>query len=194
MAIENNISEEQIIKGCRAHDLEMQKAFYRLYGPEIMGVCMRYLKPRENAEEVFHDVVLKIYENLHKYKGQGSLKGWCRRVAVNSCLDFIRKNKNQLRLNYIEEQTIEVEDTVDDLAALKNANVDEVIKFMDDLPGQQQLVLNLFIVDGYSHKAIADQLFISEGASRNLLQRAKLNLKKKLGINNSLTRVNENTK
>ena len=191
---EKDISEEQIIKGCKAQDIEMQKAFYKLYGPMLMGVCMRYLKPRENAEEVFHDVVLKIFDKIDKYNGKGSFKAWCRRLTANSCLDYLRKHKNQMRLNYIEEQQIEIEDTTDDLALLENARLEDVVKLIDKLPEQQQIVLNLFIMDGYSHKKIGERLDISEGASRSLLQRAKSNLKEKLGLDKSLIQTNGNTK
>jgi RNA polymerase sigma factor (sigma-70 family) len=156
-AKENKLTVEQIIKGCRAQDIEMQKAFYQLHGPMLMGVCMRYLKPKENAEEVFHDVVLKIFDKIDKYNGNGSFLGWCRRLTVNSCLDYLRKHKNQLRLNYIEDQQIEIEDTVDDSALLENAKLEDVVKLIDDLPEHQQVVLNLFIMDGYSHKKIGER-------------------------------------
>jgi len=190
----NKLSEEQIVKGCKAQDIEMQRAFYQLYGPVLMGVCARYLKPRENAEEVFHDVVLKIFDNIKKYKGKGSFEGWCKRLTVNACLDFIRKNKNQMRLNYLEEQLVDVADTEEDLDLLVNSKLETLIKLMNDLPQQQQLAINLFVLDGYSHTDIANRLGISEGASRSLLQRAKLNLKVRLGIEKSEININGNTK
>jgi len=178
----------------RKQNLEIQKVFYLKYGPALMGVCFRYLKPRESAEEVFHDVVLKIYDKIGKYSGKGSFIAWCKRLAVNTCLDYLRKHKNHIRLNYLEEQEIEVEDKVEDIDLLENAKLNQLVAYIAELPEQQQMVLNLFVMDGFSHREISVRLSVSEGASRSLLQRAKKSLKNKLGVENRVLKSNENNK
>lgn len=194
MSLAKIISDEDLVLGLKKQDLKIQKQFYLRYGPVLMGVCFRYLKPRESAEEVFHDVVIKIYDNIAKYSGKGSLVAWCKRLAVNTCLDYLRKHKNQIRLNYIEEQAIEVEDKVEDVNLLEAAKLDELVKYIAELPEQQQIVLNLFVMDGFSHREISTRLAVSEGASRSLLQRAKKSLKNKLGIENTVIKRNENNR
>lgn len=191
MAQFQEISENDLVLGCKKQDMAMQKALYLQYGPMLMGVCARYLKPRENAEEVFHDVVLKIYDKIDKYSGTGSLKAWCRRLAVNTCLDYIRKHKNHIRLNYLEEQLVEIEDKIEDEALLENAKLNELVKLIDTLPQQQQIVLNLFVMDGFSHREVANRLSISEGASRSLLQRAKRKLKEEMTRREKVKKQNE---
>lgn len=178
----HKITDEELVKGCLKQDMAMQKALYFKIGPALMAVCARYLKPMETAEEVFHDVILKIYDKINKYSGTGSLAAWCRRLAVNTCLDYLRKNKHQVRINYLEEQTIEPIDIADDVSLLDDSNLEMLEGLIETLPQQQKMVLNLFIIDDFSHKEIAEKLNISEGASRSLLQRAKQKLKDELKV------------
>ncbi len=165
----NSITESAIIDGCRKKEIKAQRAFYDLFGPQLMSICLRYVKPTESAEEIFNDVMLKIFAQFNKYEQKGSLIGWAKRLAVNVCLDHIRKEKNKIRINYLEDELLEVEDKVDDEALLENANAELVFQLIEELPTQQKLVLNMFVMEDFSHKEIANRLAISEGASRSLV-------------------------
>lgn len=146
---------------------------------------MRYTGLREDAEEVFHDSLIKVYHNLDKFQGNSSLKTWINRIGVNTALDFLRKQKNALLVEHISDNSLEIKDTVLEQEVSLEAEV--AMKLMHKLPLNQQIIINLFVIDELSHKEIATQLNISEEASRSQYSRAKRSLtelvKTKLNIN-----------
>lgn len=174
------MKEAEIIKGLRKNNLKCQRAFYELYGPVLMGVCVRYMPTRESAEEVFHDGIMKVYNKINKYNDIGSFKGWCRRLIVNTCLDQLRKDKDNLRLLHIEESEIDIHEEVDLEAELLEEKIEVLMQAITELPKQQKLVLNLFVLDKHSHKEVAQKMSITESASRSLVLRAKRSLKRLL--------------
>lgn len=182
------MNEAEIIKGLQKNQMKSQRAFYDQFGPALMGVCFRYMSSREMAEEVFHDGIMKVYSKIGKYDGKGSFAGWCRRLVVNTCLDQLRKDKDHLRLLHIEEKELDVEDEVDLDAELIEEQIEVLLEAIDELPKQQKLVLNLFVLDQYSHAEVAEKMGITVGASRSLVLRAKKGLKVNL-INNK--RINK---
>ena len=139
----------------------------------------------QDAEEVFHDSLIKVYHNLDKFQGNSSLKTWINRIGVNTALDFLRKRKNALLVEHISDNSLEIKDTVLEQEVSLEAEV--AMKLMHKLPLNQQIIINLFVIDELSHKEIANQLSISEEASRSQYSRAKRSLtelvKTKLNIN-----------
>ncbi len=179
------MTEKDLIKQCKKGDSKAQRYLYDQYGPQLMGLCMRYTGLREDAEEVFQDSLIKVYHNLDKFQGNSSLKTWINRIGVNTALDFLRKQKNALLVEHISDNSLEIKDTVLEQEVSLEAEV--AMKLMHKLPLNQQIIINLFVIDELSHKEIAAQLNISEEASRSQYSRAKRSLtelvKTKLNIN-----------
>ncbi len=163
------MSEQEIISGCTRHDRLAQQSAYALHGPKVMGICKRYMKDRERAEEMAMNTFLSVFKNIGQYKSEGSFEGWVLRIAVNCCLMELRK-KTTFNLE-VTPDTIQ-------LAAPDEASVDGDIEAMlKILPEGARIVFNLYAIEGYKHGEIAEQLGISEGTSRSQLHYAKEKLK-----------------
>ncbi len=132
---------------------------------------MRYTGLREDAEEVFHDSLMKVFHNLPGFQGNSSLKTWINRIGVNTALDFLRKQKNALLVEHISDQVYELKDSEIEKEVSIEAEV--AMHLMHKMPLNQQIIINLFVIDELSHKEIATQLNISEEASRSQYSRAK---------------------
>ncbi|MDI1234188.1 MAG: sigma-70 family RNA polymerase sigma factor [bacterium] len=168
------MNEKDLIKKCLDGDSVAQRCLYDQFGPQLMGLCMRYTGLREDAEEVFHDSLMKVFKNLDKFQGGSSLKTWINRIGVNTALDFLRKRKNALLVEHISDSSLDIKDTVIEQEICFEAEV--AMKLMHKMPLNQQIIINLFVIDELSHKEIAAQLNISEEASRSQYSRAKRTL------------------
>ena len=142
----------------------------------MYALCCRYIPSKMEAEDVLVTAFTKVFERIEQYKGEGSFEGWLRRVIVNESLTYLRRNKNM----YLETD-IEAVDKEPDLAKLEsNLEVDDLMKLIGLLPTGYRMVFNLYAIDGYSHKEIAEQLGISENTSKSQLSRARVVLQKNL--------------
>ncbi len=167
--------EQHIIKGCIKGDKKSQYALYEMFRRDVMGICMRYSRDRSEAEDMMQEGFIKVYSDLYQYRPIGPLGGWIRRVVVNSCLRYIRKRKRLVFNEFSGMQTELMptnEDVVSDLGA------QDLMKLVQQLPDGYRLVFNLYVVEGYSHQEIAEQLGISVNTSKSQLSRAKANLRK----------------
>jgi RNA polymerase sigma factor (sigma-70 family) len=164
---------EQILKGSSF----AQKKLFDKFAPKLMFVCLRYCKEREDAEDVLQEGFIKIFSNLYKYKHDGSFDGWMRRIMVNCCLDFLRKEK--LNMNNFSFEEVDYFITNNESAS-DFLNVEDIMKMINSLPNGYRVVFNLFAIEGYSHKEIAELLTISEETSKSQYFRAKNLLKKQL--------------
>ncbi|MCC6818833.1 MAG: sigma-70 family RNA polymerase sigma factor [Bacteroidia bacterium] len=165
------MDEEKLIKGCIKSDIKAQKALYDTYGSWLMGLCMRYTQNREDAEEVFHDAMMKVYRSIDKFKGDSKLKTWINKVGVNCALDFLRKKKNALIIEHISDNALEIKESDTEYEVSFEAEM--AMSLLCKLSLNQQIIINLFVIDELSHKEIAAQLDISEEASRSQYSRAK---------------------
>jgi RNA polymerase sigma-70 factor (ECF subfamily) len=140
----------------------------------MYGVCLRYSENAEDANDVLQEGFIKVYKNLDKFRGDGSFEGWVRRIFINTSIEHYRKKVKLYNVSEVQETT--VEDT--DLSALDSLAVKDIMNIINELsPGYKQ-IFNLHVVEGYSHKEIADMLGITEGTSKSQLARAKGVLKK----------------
>lgn len=170
------MSEEQLINKCLKQDPKAQKALYEKYAPKMLGICMRYIKDRTNAEDVMIRGFLKVFEKMDQFNHSGSFEGWIKRIMVNEALMFIRKNKNM----YLEID-IEYAEKEPDYQNLENMiEASELMKIINGLPTGYRTIFNLYAIEGYSHKEIADMLEISENTSKSQLSRARLFLQKRV--------------
>lgn len=172
-------NEQQLISGCQNGDRRAQKQLYEAFSGKMMGVCLRYCKDRETARDLLHDGFLKVYSHIVDYEGKGSFEGWIRRIMINTALEHIRKqNDGGYRLNIEEAYTL----SNGDICILDKMQAEELIKLIQKLPNIYRTVFNLFVVEGYSHREIADEMNITESSSRVYLTRAKQSLQEMLSV------------
>lgn len=168
--------EDRLISKCRKQDGKAQKALYDKYASKMLGVCYRYIKDNDQAEDVMITGFVKVFEKIDQFKSEGSFEGWMRRIMVNQSLSFIRKNKGM----YLEVD-IEAADREPDYKSLNdNLEAQDLLALISNLPTGYQTVFNLYAIEGYSHKEIAEKLQISENTSKSQLSRARMLLQKQL--------------
>lgn len=173
----HSISESDLIAGCIAADRQMQEELYRRFAPKMYAVCMRYADNSNDAQDLLQEGFIKIYKNLHRFRAEGSFEGWVRRVFINSSIEHLRRKKmNLATVSEKEENTIENSD----ISALDNLAEKDIINLIQGLSPGYRTVFNLYVIEGYSHREIGDQLGISEGTSKSQLARAKAILQKKV--------------
>lgn len=162
----------EFIEGCKRRDRKVQKLLYEKYSTVFFGVCKRYLKNVELAEDVLVKGFLKIFEHIDTFEGKGNFEGWMRRIFVNECLMELRK-KQDFTI-YLESSNIQPQR---DATVLETLYEQDVLKLLDFLPAGCRTVFNLYVIEGYKHSEIAEQLNISEGTSKSQLNLAKEKLK-----------------
>lgn len=170
------MDEEQLVKRCLEKDTLAQKQLFEFYSRRMMGVCLRYSQDGEEAQDVLQMGFIKVFEKLDMYNFKGSLEGWIRKIIVNTALDNIRKNKkfmNDVEMDKVDYQLHNhTENAVDSLSAQDLLNV------IKEMPPGFRTVFNMFAIEGYSHKEIAEELNISVNTSKSQYSRARAHLQK----------------
>ncbi len=167
-----NLSLEQLIEHCKNHDTKAQEELYKLFSSKLFSICLKYSNNYEQAEDNLQDAFLTIFDKIEQFKHKGSFEGWIKRITINTALQHYRTEKvfNIVNENEVEDFNIEVnEDAV---------SLDYLLKAIQALPDRYRLVFNLYVLDGYSHKEIANMLNISIGTSKSNLSRARQILKR----------------
>lgn len=142
----------------------------------MYSLCLRYVKETDEAQDVMIKGFMKVFEKLEHFKGAGSFEGWIRKIMVNEALMFIRKNKTM----YLEVEIEKAEYEPDYHLVGNNMEADDLLKMINSLPVGYRTIFNLYAIEGFSHKEIADQLNISENTSKSQLSRARVLLQKML--------------
>ncbi|MFO8087560.1 MAG: sigma-70 family RNA polymerase sigma factor [Bacteroidales bacterium] len=169
-------SEQKILKGCRQGKSKAQKALYDRHAKAMLGVCLRYVKDKSEAEDILQEGFIKVFKNLDKYNGKGSLTGWIYRIMVNTALNYLRsKNKVQF-VEYDED----IPDTYNDDTVEVGYTRNQFMNAIQSLPDGYRIVFNLYIIEEYKHREIAEQLGISINTSKTQLAKARKMLKEKL--------------
>ncbi len=166
-------------------NLKLLEKIYNDYSNVVLGICRRYLKNEQVAEDIMQETFILIYNKMEQYKGKGSFKNWIMKITINNCLMYLRtKNKikyitldNELGNKFIEQQP-EDENLTPNLISNYDFSVDEILDSIDHLNDSHKLVFNLFAIDGYSHKNIASMLNIPINTSKSYLLRARVSLRK----------------
>lgn len=165
--------ERDLIKACARKERWAQKILYEEYYSKMMGVCLRYANNKDDALDILHDGFIKVFRNIAKYQPGTSLAAWIRRIMVNTAIDFYRKN--------IRRRTEDLEQAFDisskDADAISQCTEKEILEAVQQLSPAYRAVFNLYIIEGFSHKEIADKLVISESTSRSNLVKARMKLK-----------------
>jgi RNA polymerase sigma factor (sigma-70 family) len=186
------ISAEELnlhIRGCTLNNRESQKKIYNSFYSYGMAICDRYTKRKEDSIEIFNDSFLKIFKEIHRYKPSyadevNSFKGWLRKIMIYTAIDHCRKyNKHYFTA---ELDTSLTYFPIEEENALDMISYDEIIRAIRELSPAYRTVLNLFIIDGFSHEEIANQLGISVGTSKSNLSKARQQLQKILKNDNKI--------
>ncbi len=169
--------EKKLIEACISNKREAQRQLYDRYAPLMMAVAQRYVGDHDVAQDVLQEAFIKVFTSLHTFSGVGSLEGWIRRIVINSALEYLRSNDilhESVELEEVASTATTTGTIVDDISA------DELLAMIATLPSGFRTVFNMFAIEGYSHKEIAQQLGITESTSRSQFNRAKALLKRKL--------------
>lgn len=168
------MSLKQLISQCKQQDRKAQEKLYREYSGKFFTLCLKYSANYEQAKDNLQDGFIKIFQNISQYKGKGSFEGWMTRVIINTTLKKYQNKSIFLTINeeHLEEPEVEVDE--------ESLSADFLIQIIQELPDRYRLVFNLYTMEGYSHKEIAELLNISEGTSKSNLARARIKLKERI--------------
>lgn len=164
------MTEEQMLAGCLQNDAAAQDALYSRFSPRMLGVCYRFAKNREDAEDMLQEGFIKVFSQMHQYRNEGALEGWIRRIMVHTCINALKKNKKFAdSVDIAHAGNIGIrEEAIPSIMQAK-----EVVECIRALPLGYRTVLNLYAIEGYSHKEIGNMLDIEESTSRSQYTRAK---------------------
>jgi len=171
---------KNLIDSCIKGNRKSQELLYKTFYGKMLAVCMRYSRNREEAQDVLHDGLVKVFMKLKSFENKGSFEGWVRRIIVNGAIDNVR-SRNDF---YIKEEQEFLPDVVDDtdniaeIEKLRKMRAETIIELMQKLSPAYRTVFNLFAVENMQHKEIAETLNISIGTSRSNLAKAKVKLRK----------------
>jgi len=165
-----------LIEGCLQNSPSAQKAVYERYSPKMYAICIRYVGDSESAKDILIQGFLKVLNKIGQFKREGSFEGWIRRIIVNESLTYLRKNK----FMHLEVD-LETAEREPDYNFVQNTfEADELIALVNLLPPGYKTVFNLFAIEGYSHKEIAEMMGINENTSKSQLSRARKHLQELL--------------
>lgn len=164
------MTEEQMLSGCLKNDAAAQEALYARHSPRMLGVCYRFAKNREDAEDMLQEGFIKVFSQISQYRNEGVLEGWIRRIMVHTCINVLKRNRKFTDCLDISNA---VEIGVSNEFIPAAVQVKEVVECIRLLPIGYRTVLNLYAVEGYSHREIGQMLDIEESTSRSQYTRAK---------------------
>jgi len=162
------VVESKIIKGCKQGDSKAYKAFVDGYSAYMYTICYRYMGDREVAKDALQESLVQVVTNINKYQEQGKFKSWVSSVTVKKCLDLLRKEK---RHKYSALENV-VEPSIREESSLKLEHED-VMAFVEQIPENYRIAINMFLIEGYSHREISQHMNISESSSRSLVSRGR---------------------
>jgi len=168
-------SLNRIWKGCLQQERKPQEMLYSALAPRMLAACMRYATDRDEAQDMMQEGFIKVFGNMHRYRGEGSLEGWIRRIMVTTAISRYRKLKPLVLTDELPEGI-----TVQMSYNESSLETKDLLQMIDELPSNYRNVFNLYAIEGYSHQEIGETLGITELVSRTTLCRARGVLKNRL--------------
>ncbi len=167
------MSLDQLIIKCKENDTKAQSELYKLFSSKLFAICLKYSRNKAEAEDNLQDAFVTIFNKMSQFKFKGSFEGWLKRITVNTALQRYRTKGvfNIVNEDNIQDFTVEIEDDID---------LDFLLQCIQNLPDRYRLVFNLYVLDDYSHKEIAEMLDITTGTTKSNLARARAILKEKI--------------
>lgn len=182
LQIQKSLSEKILIEGCLKNKSAAQKELYERYSPKMFTICLRYIKEVNEAEDVLITGFMKVFEKLGQFQFQGSFEGWIRKIIVNEALGYLRQHKTL----FIE---VDIEKAAKEFQVPDLLEEEDLMVMIQNLPVGYRTIFNLYAIEGYSHKEIADLMGINESTSKSQLCRARSILKKMLLENEKATKT-----
>ena len=170
-------SEQKLVEACLRHDCTAQRALYNRYAPYMLSMALRYVTDADTAQDIVQEAFIKVFTSLNQYAGKGSLEGWIRRILVNVALESLRRNN--VHFDSIDsDEVLQIAETNE--SVIERLSADDLMELISTLPTGFRTVFNMYAIEGYSHKEIAQELGIQESSSRSQYLRAKSLIQKKL--------------
>ena len=166
----------KIVKACATGDIRAQEKLYRMFAPKMFGVCLRYAKNSAEAEDNLQDGFVKVFTHINKFRFEGSLEGWIRRIMVNVSLEKFR----QQHVVYPVEDVGVYESKQFSEDILEKISADELVGLIQELPPRYRMVFNLYVMEGMNHQQISEEMGITTGTSKSNLSRAREILQQKV--------------
>jgi RNA polymerase sigma factor (sigma-70 family) len=175
------LSEKEILEGCmQGHPKAQRLLFNKLY-PKMLGLCKRYAANEDEAKDMLQDGFIKVFDNLHKYRGESSLQTWVSRVMINNAINQLKKQQRTQMSSLQPTDEFDIAETDEDVAGeIEQAEPEAIIELIRKLPAGYRTILNLYAIEGYTHKQIGEMLGIAEGTSKSQLSKARILLKQEL--------------
>ena len=176
------MENRQLIAACKKQDTNAQRELYEIYAPRMFGLCLRYCKDKDAAQDMLHDGFLKIFTQIKSYSGSGSFEGWMRRIFVNTVFEHFREEKKKyLTISEVDEPE-EIEMVDENFERIFNDDITEehLLEMIQEMPPGYRTVFSLYVFEELPHKEIAKKLGIKEMASRSQYSRAKSFLRNKI--------------
>lgn len=164
------MTEEMMLQGCLDNLATAQEALYNRFSPRMLGVCYRYSRNREDAEDMLQEGFMKVYAQIHQFRNTGALEGWIRKIIVHTCINILKKNKKfSESVDLIHASGVHINEN--NIPSMLQAK--QVVECIRLLPMGYRTVLNLYAIEGFSHKEIGSILDIEESTSRSQYTRAR---------------------
>lgn len=176
MAVEERDTEKELISHSVKGDQRAFRQIYDKYSPKMYMVALRYMNSDQDAQDVLQDGFIKIYQKLASFKFAGSFEGWCRRIVVHTAIEALRKSKQNL---FDGIDALQAETTTS--GSLEQLQLEDLMKSIRELPLGYRTVFNMYVIEGYSHKEIAEELGITTNTSKSQLFKARNYLQQLLG-------------
>ena len=166
-------TESDLISACICQERWAQQLLYETHYGALMAVCLRYSRSEDEAVDLLHEGFIKIFTQLHKYQPDTALAAWMKRVMVNNCIDFYRKQVRQRTMEITEADQLHSPDA----DAISQYSEKEILDSVRKLPPAYRTIFNMYVIEGFSHKEIGEKMNITESTSRSNLVKARLKLK-----------------
>lgn len=172
------LTEDEIIDGCLKNDRKMQKALYERFSRRMYSICLRYAKEKSEADDILQDAFLKVYAKIHQFSREHSFEGWMKRIMVNTALSHYKQN-----LKYYYQQDIEeIKESESPSFQFNDEEFtkEELMKVVQELSDGYRMVFNMYAIEGYKHKEIAEIMGVDIATSKSQFHRARMVIQKKL--------------
>lgn len=176
------ISDQKIVEGCKAGKHKAFSMLYKKYSAVMLGLCLRYCKNLQEAEDVLQEGFIKVFRNIKNFREEGSFEGWIKRIMINCAIDHYQKNLKHAFHENLDELNEKIADDEEITVKYRDQGIDkdQLMKMIQDLPDGYRIVFNMYVMEDYSHRDIATSLGISENTSKTQLMKARRALREKL--------------
>lgn len=162
---------ESVIVGCIKNNRKAQVMLYNQYAAMLLGICTRYVADKSEAEDILQESFLKIFKSVKEYSGKGHFENWMKKIVVNTAITHFHREKKHYYHDEIDD--IPEHETQLDIAPDTQIETEELYQLLKTMPGGYKMIFNLYAIEGYKHKEIAEQLHIEESTSKSQYLRAK---------------------